>query len=238
MGTSRHTRGLALAAVFLLACGGPAPTPGIDAAASDTGGPGLDGGGGGDPFIVRVVHSDRAPIAGAVVALDRPGGLRIEATTGAVGLATFDIDWANGPFDVVAWAPGNGARANLDVDRVTYERYLIEGQWWMFLDALEPPSTITVSGALTNIAAPLDNVYVFATAGGDNWVGRNGPFDLEVPSSTPFRLRRSRGAAKARPAAGRSGVDESSPHAVRLRSAAPPARAPRKSRRVAIPPTV
>jgi hypothetical protein len=187
--TLRSLRFLTLAAL-IVACGGtPAPGPGVDAAGTDAAAPVGDAGGGmTEPITIRVGDVDDAPIAGAVVAIDRPSGARVEATTGADGLAHFDVDWSVAPFDVIAWAPGYAARALVRRDRALFESSVVDGVSTILLGSIVPPETITVSGAITNLADPLDTVALYDTAGAATWNGRTGPYALEVPANVPFQL--------------------------------------------------
>lgn len=191
-----HLRGSPLFATFLAVvsatgCGGPMTTPGTDAGPGvDAFVPGTDGGGGGmDMVDIRVVTGPEAtPLAGALVAFDRPGGLRLETSTGADGIAHFDVDWANGPFDAVVWAAGYSARAVLDLDRATYDDLGVEGAFPVYLDSLAPETTVTVTGALAGAVDASHYLFVYNTANDDTWSGRGGPYDLEIPSGAPFRV--------------------------------------------------
>jgi hypothetical protein len=175
--------------VVLSACGAPGPTPGVDAGPNDAAiAPTDTGTSGGDPIAVRVLDVDEMPIVGAVVAVDRPGGARMEATTGADGLAHFDVDWANGPFDLIAWASGFSVRANVRRDRALYESELTDGAATIILGSVTPEPTITVTGTITGITATTDNVYVYNTASASTWSGRTGMYTLEIPANAPFQL--------------------------------------------------
>ncbi len=189
-----HSRFGAAAICFLSslasACGGTPTTPGVDAAGTDTGTVPVDTGTttGGDPVDIRVLELDETPIAGAVVALDRPGGARTEAMTNADGIARFEVDWANGPFDFVAWAAGFTVRAMVRRDRALYESAINEGALTIYLVPATQAETITVSGTITGRASATTNFYVYNTASFSNSSGRADTFMLEIPPSTPFQI--------------------------------------------------
>jgi hypothetical protein len=69
---------------------------------------------------IEVARPEDPPAAGAMVAIDLPGGGHREAIAGADGRVTFtDIDWGLGNAGIVAWAPGRIARGVADVSPST-----------------------------------------------------------------------------------------------------------------------
>ncbi|MBN1772621.1 MAG: hypothetical protein JXB32_15230 [Deltaproteobacteria bacterium] len=102
--------------------GDTAEADGEDEAAADDG-VATDDGGAGGTLDVLVVGSpvspsrDWAPVEGAAVALDLPGGGRVEATTDATGRAAFDrLDWSAGTAAVTAGAENRGLASLVGLD--------------------------------------------------------------------------------------------------------------------------
>jgi hypothetical protein len=125
------------------------------------------------------------PLSGAQVALDAPGGQRIEQFTGSDGSTTFSgVDWSLGSAAVTVYHPGYalkteeglGPTASLSI--AVYER----GP-----DPFGPE--ITISGPITGAASPTDYAYVTASAPlGTSYVGVATDYSFQVSEGTPFSL--------------------------------------------------
>jgi hypothetical protein len=138
-----------------------------------------------------------APLEGATVAFDAPGGERTELVSGADGKVTFDgIDWSQGTAAVTAYLQGYTlwSSVNLDESRLA-QASLVDDAVPLYLMNTTPtaPETVTVSGTATGLqdtahllVVNAANVEVATT----QWAGAgNGTFSVSVPSGEPFTLQ-------------------------------------------------
>jgi hypothetical protein len=164
-----------------------APDETGDADAEDEG----DDGGGTGTLTVLVTGPvewpdyDPAPVEGALVAFDAPGGARTEATTDAAGHATFDgFDWSAGTASVTAWHEGYGLASLVGLDG-SVEEVTVE---LTNVDPWPRDGWVEVSGTVLNPPAGALAYNVFATVP-SVWYGGAGPgYSLTVPPDTSFTL--------------------------------------------------
>jgi len=165
---------------FLLAIG-----CGDDAAPADAGGDAArqDSPGTGAELVVRAmlvtpVTEDTQPAAGVAVAVDRPGGGRVETMTGSDGRARFDgIDWFAGTASVIAYLEGHTlfARLGLDGD---------EGEVVVYMRPFPEATTqIVLSGTVAGKMVADNTLTVGSTAGGSDSVSGSS-FMFDTPADT------------------------------------------------------
>ncbi len=112
---------------------------------------------------------------------------RVHDPNRAFGPTTL-LDWANGPFDAVVWAEGYSARAILDIDRATYDGFLVDAALPAYISSLTEATTVTVSGAITGAVDGSHYVYVYNTSNDDTWSGRGGPYELEIAAGVAYQV--------------------------------------------------
>ena len=164
---------------------------------------GDDGGGGGDAgtdsgtdtdtdtdadgslevlVLSESVSDDPAPAEGALVTLDKPGGERVELTTGADGTVVFEgLDWALGTASATASMDGHGMATHVgltEADSPLTIRILVQ-----------PVEMVELSGTVTNMADEsnwmrIDTVVPAST----EYLGVGAPYSVEVPKDLPFAI--------------------------------------------------
>src|SRR5688572_10096594 len=166
----------------------------MDAARMDSG---QDGGGGGtDMLAVLIVDAaDQAPMAGATVALDTPGG-RVEQQTGADGKTTFSgLDLAR-PHAVIAHAAGYAVFSYSELTRDDLARLdtdgIIEPDGSMRV-ALVPVSDtagfITLSGTAAGMMNTGNQLAIDTTAESDDFHQMMGAaWEIDVPPGAPLTV--------------------------------------------------
>lgn len=161
-------------------------------------GGGGQGGGGGETLVVEVGTSafgalgEFVPVAGATVAFDKPGGERVELTSGADGTITFDgIDWSLGEGTMTAYLEDHVLWSYLGLTPESLARY-IEGahaERLRFLLLEQGPSTVAASGTATGMANEAHRLYLGANTAGSSSSDHAGPdWSLYVASGEPFAL--------------------------------------------------
>lgn len=136
------------------------------------------------------------PLSGATVALDQPGGERVELLSGADGKVTFTgLRWSAGPGAVTAHLAGYALESltGLSAERFA-ERPVVDGAVGLWLDALEvsPAQSVTVQGTLTGVVDPAHFCFVDVVNSmvAGQWSGPcTGNFSVKVPVGEPFTLQ-------------------------------------------------
>jgi hypothetical protein len=200
----RRCATLCLAALFSGACS--EPTTGQEGPGGQ-GGQGGQGGAGASAsatFIVvesisLVGEHGTQPREGATVALDLPGGTRMEQVTGTDGKVTFTgIDWSLGKAAATAhFGEHLTSLVDLDETRLAALR-LIDGAVMLHLFAPVAPETVTVQGTLAGTLDDAHIAIVRATVAPGfvdpepaiEWQGTPPvPFSISVPKGAPFTLQ-------------------------------------------------
>lgn len=187
---TRHRWCIWVGVCALVACGGGIPADNDAAVLYDTGASAdapLDVGlpfPGSGTYEVTVVDSTTyagVPFAGAIVALDYPGGGRREQTTDANGHTTFtDVDWSRGHASFVAWAPGYNAWAYVDIAEGDVTR--------CFLTPLHR-TTHALTGNVLHRTSPSDSLYVVSSNTFAGWGGMTqSSFTVQLFDEQPFLL--------------------------------------------------
>lgn len=126
------------------------------------------------------------PLSGAQVALDAPGGQRIEQFTGPDGSTTFSgIDWSlGGSAAVTVYHPGYALRTEEGLGPTANLSIAVYGRG---PDPFGPE--VTISGPITGVVSPTDYAYVTASAPlATTYVGVATRYSLQVGKATPFSL--------------------------------------------------
>ena len=123
------------------------------------------------------------PAEGATVALDKPGGERVEQTTGADGRTTFDsIDWSLGEASVTAALEGHVVHSRTGVTEA-------DGELEIGLGRRGPsPDLVELSGSALNMALDTHSLIVGATVEGDGYWSDGPDWTMLVEPGTPFAI--------------------------------------------------
>jgi hypothetical protein len=169
---------------------GDGPDDDASVETGDDGGAEADAGGALSVFVGRnrwswgVVTTDPVPLADVWVALDSPGGERVELQTGADGKAKFNgIDWSMGTASVIAAKEGHSAAGRVGLTSADSEVTLL-------LDELGPPTgMVEITGTALHLA-PGGCLFVTATVTGKGNYSCDGTLDytLYVVPGVPFQL--------------------------------------------------
>lgn len=172
-----------LLSLSLAACGGNG---------GDTDGGGVDGSPPGMAELsVRVVDGDGAPIEGAMVAFDAPGGARTERMSLADGRALFtDIDWGLGTGALTVHATGFVLASRVDLDAANVAESLdTDGDIAMALRGVPGGTLFTISGTLTNDTGAMNPFNVSANVReAVGYSGDDPAFSVQVPGGVPVHL--------------------------------------------------
>jgi len=127
--------------------------------------------------------ADPAPAEGALVTFDKPGGERVELTTGADGTVVFDaIDWTLGTAAATASMDGHGMATHVGITEA-------DGAITLRI-RVEPLETVTLSGTVTNMADESHELVATPAfgCGGMDYQGPGPGYAVEVPAGLPFTL--------------------------------------------------
>jgi hypothetical protein len=147
-----------------------------------------EGGGGTGTLTVLVNEStwpsdETPPLAGATVALDMPGGGRVEDTTDAEGRVTFEeLNWAAGTAGVTAYLAGYAMASRVGIVEADGE---IELTLWV---PGTPEEFVTVSGTALNMADETHDLQVTATVPHELYADVGPDWSIEMPTGMPFTL--------------------------------------------------
>jgi hypothetical protein len=120
---------------------------------------------------------------GATVALDKPGGERVELTTGADGRAVFDaIDWSRGDASVTAALEGYVVASRTGVTEADGEQEITIGRRG------PSPDLVELSGSALNMAVDTHGLIVGATVQGDGYWADGPDWTMLVEPGTPFTI--------------------------------------------------
>lgn len=144
-------------------------------------------------FIIVELRTD-LPLQGATVAVDLPGGERVEQVTGADGKVTIGgIQWSAGPISVTYHLDGYAVFSWLDLDQAwTAAATMIDGAVALHTWEIPPLPSVTVSGTLTGLVDPAHDVRVNVPASpvASEWDGNSvSSYFVTVPSGLPFHLQ-------------------------------------------------
>lgn len=106
-------------------------------------------------WFTRAAKGKPTALTGAKVAVDLPGGKRVEATSANDGTATFkDVDWSKGTAAITAYMKGHVMRTRLGVTKADGEVTLLLHK------VVAAPATVKVSGTLKNGDSTATNTIV------------------------------------------------------------------------------
>ncbi len=190
---SRAVRAISLALVTIaIGCGGGTPAgDGGDAAPPDAvvtdtnvtdSGPG-DGGGSTLAVIVleNVGAATRPPLAGAMVAFDRPDGSREEVLTDNMGRATFrNFDWAAGVGAVTIYKTGYYVFSRVGL---TSTDAMVTATL-----ARSPARRVNLTGMMTGMSMTGETVLMSASIPSDVYRGTGGMYTFAVSENAPYIL--------------------------------------------------
>jgi hypothetical protein len=182
------------------ACSDDDSGPGHPDASTDggvDGGPDTDGevdGGETSSFALYVadftdsMDSSDVPLAGAVVALDKPGGERVEKTTGADGWVEFDgIDWSLGTAATTVYKENYVMRSVVNIRQEHVEEF--NGELWMGLLPRNPETDIVqVEGTAENMVSNTNFLGVYSPNFKTQHQHKGPVWSLDVEPNTPFTL--------------------------------------------------
>ncbi|MBI5488106.1 MAG: hypothetical protein HY905_12305 [Deltaproteobacteria bacterium] len=126
---------------------------------------------------------DGHPAEGATVALDKPGGERVEETTEADGRATFDaIDWSLGEAAVTAALEGYVVNSRTGVVEADGEVELGVGRRG------PSPDLVELSGTVTGMAADANTLSVGTTVHGESYWSSGPDWSIQVEPGAAFTI--------------------------------------------------
>ncbi len=164
-----------------------------------------DAGPQGESITFRVLDGDSSedgtpvPLMGATVAVDLPGGERVEYTTDADGRVVVDgIDWSLGTMTTQAYYPGKGLVSFVAADAsFTAETIALsaEGDAEFFLmdvvPTVTPPTYVEVTGSATGLVDPT-NTLIVLPIGAPSTTPSDGPatddYSFDVAANEEFTL--------------------------------------------------
>jgi hypothetical protein len=134
-------------------------------------------------------------VAGATVAIDKPGGTHEEATSDANGMVTFSgIDWSLGNAAFLVTKDGTAAYGVSDVNPGNFKSIPIVGAYagqpadvYLFSQNPSSKGPVTLTTTFQNKAAATNYVYVGATTGNSTDVNTPSA-DLAIGNTSPYSL--------------------------------------------------